>query len=69
LDLSIGLIPILPGFIGPIEPPPGRIDEGDDDRPILGPTDVFPGLELVIRPLLIRFDDDDEESGRGLNPG
>jgi hypothetical protein len=69
LDLSIGPILILPGFIGPIGPP-GRIGEGDDDRPILGPMDVFPGLELVIRPLLIRFDDDDdEESGRGLNPG
>jgi hypothetical protein len=34
--------------------------------------DVFPGLELVIRPLLIRFDDDDVDEdggGRGLNPG
>jgi hypothetical protein len=35
--------------------------------------DVFPGLELVIRPLLIRFDDDDDVDedggGRGLNPG
>jgi hypothetical protein len=52
--------------------PLGRIGEGDDERPILGPMDVFPGLELVIRPLLIRFDDDDnneEEGGRGLNPG
>ncbi len=60
-------MPILPGFIGPIEPP-GRIGEGDDERPILGPIDAFPGLELVIRPLLIRFDDV-EEDGRGLNPG
>jgi hypothetical protein len=43
---------------------------GDDERPILGPIDVLPGLEPVIRPLLIRFDDDDdEEDGRGLNPG
>ncbi len=71
MDLSIGLIPIPPGFIGPIETL-GRIDEGDGERPILGPIDGFPGLELVIRPLLIRFDEDDnddEDGGRVLNPG
>ncbi len=70
-DLSIGLIPIPPGFIGTIGPP-GRICEGDDERPILGPIDTFPGLELGIRPLLIRFDDDGMDEvggGRGLNPG
>jgi hypothetical protein len=41
---------------------------GDDERPILGPIDVFPGLEPLIRPLLIRFDGTDD-GGRGLNPG
>lgn len=51
--------------------PPGRMFDGEEDRPILGGMDAFPGLELVIRPLLIRFDDDDkdEDDGRGLNPG
>lgn len=58
---------ILPGFIGPIGPP-GRIAEGDDESGILGGIDVLPGLELFIRPLLIRFDDADD-GARGLNPG
>lgn len=65
----MGLIPIPPGFIGIIGPA-GRIVEGEGGRPILGGIGGLPGLELVIRPLLIRFDDeDDDDDGRGLNPG
>ena len=67
----MGLIPIPPGFIGPIEPT-DRIGDGDDERPM----DELTGLEPGMRPLLIRFDgpnDDDDGGGggadRGLKPG
>ena len=72
LDLSIGLMPTPPGFMGPMEAA-DRIGEGDGDMPIVGPIDALPGLEPGMRPLLIRFDDaddvDEESGGRGLNPG
>lgn len=72
LDLSIGLMPTPPGFIGPMDAAV-RMGDGAGAMPIVGPIGALPGLEPGMRPLLIRFDDDDGvvevSCGRGLNPG
>jgi hypothetical protein len=68
-DFSIGFIPIVPGFISPMELL-GRINEDEGETFIFGPIDAFGVLPIDIGPLPGRFNDGDKDDGnRGLNVG
>ena len=70
LDLSIGFIGVVVGFIGPIEVL-GRIVPVEGGTFIFGPSDGFGKLPRDIGPFPGRFNDGgiDNEGPRGLNDG
>ena len=79
-DLSMGTIPPLPGFIGPMGFPV-RVADGEYEIAIFNVMDALPELGPDMRPLLMRLDDDDDAdvgggsggggigAARGLNAG